>query len=73
MLNLRSTPECPIYRVDFGALVMNLSIVGEGEDTGLVPSGEALCRAGLVTVLPLAVDHLSAGVDLSGAVYTIKF
>ena len=48
-------------------------IVGEGEDTGLVPSDEALCRAGLVTVLPLAVDHLSAGVDLSGAVYTINF
>ena len=49
-MNLRSAPECPIHRVDFGALVMNLALVGEGEDTGLVPSGEALCRAGLVTV-----------------------
>ena len=67
-MNLGSAPECPILRVNLSALVMNLSLVGAGEDTGLVPSGVALCRAELATVLPLAVDHLSAGVDLSGAV-----
>ena len=61
-MNLGSAPECLILRVDLSALVMNLALVGEGEDTGLVPSGEALCRAGL------DVDHLPAGVDLSGAV-----
>ena len=66
-MNLGSAPECPILRVDLSALVMNLSLVGAGEDTGLVPSGVALCRAELATVLPLAVDHLPAGVDLSGA------
>ena len=49
------------------ALGINLAFVGEGEDTGFVLSREAFCGAALVTVLPLVVDDLSVGVDLSGA------
>ena len=45
---------------------MNLALVGEGEDTGFVLSREAFCGAALVTVLPLVVDDLPAGVDLRG-------
>ena len=67
MLNLCGAPVCSILRVHLSALGMNLALVGEGEDTGFVLSRETLCRAGLVTVLPLVVDDLPAGVDLSGA------
>ena len=65
-MNLGSAPECLILRVDLSALVMNLSLVGVGEDTGLVPSGEALCRAGLVTVLPLAVALKRGNTEMQG-------
>lgn len=46
---------------------MNLALVGEGEDTGFVLFRETFCGAALVTVLPLLVDDLPVGVDLSGA------
>ena len=67
MLNLCGAPECPILRVDLSALGMNLALVGEGEDTGFVLFCETFSGAGLVTVLPLVVDDLPVGVDLSGA------
>ena len=48
MLNLGSTPERSILRVGLSALVMNFPPVGEGEDTRLVLSREAFCRAELI-------------------------
>lgn len=65
-VNLCGAPECSILRVVLSALGMNLALVGEGEDTGFVLFRETLCRAGLATVLPLVVDDLPVGVDLSG-------
>ena len=72
-MNLGSAPECLILRVDLSALVMNLALVGEGEDTGFVLYGETFCllelisgAPALLTVAPLIGDDLPARGDLSG-------
>ena len=48
---------------------MNLALVGEGEDTGLVLFRETFCRAATkmtdITILPLLADDLPACLDLS--------